>query len=227
MSYATPHQNASSKQTKKLSLNEKLDLILQNQQTILENEARILGEEEKILQKEEEIEQLEKEEINNEKKYHSQEEGTLESLMALQQKLERESKNSMRRITKKDFFKGFIGAFIGVMSHFAFLKAVDVSVELSFIRATALYIVAAIIIITMLYFTGFRQIRKKLLFNFLPLRATILYGVSIITIIFVNFLFGQISEYTIINLYNLVAANIILAVIGAGTADLIGRVEED
>lgn len=79
----------------------------------------------------------------------------------------------------------------------------------------------------MLYFTGFRQIRKKLLFNFLPLRATILYGVSIITIIFVNFLFGQISEYTIINLYNLVAANIILAVIGAGTADLIGRVEED
>ena len=221
------NQLKSKSQNNKLSLNAKLDLILKNQETILENEAKILGEEEKILQKEEEIEQLEREEINNEKKYHTQEEGSLESLLALQQKLEVESKKSMRKITKKDFFKGFIGAFIGVMSHFAFLKAVSISEDLTFMRATALLIVAAIIIITMLYFTGFRQIRNKFVFNFIPLRATILYGVSIFTILFVNFLFGQIYDYSFMGLYNLVAANIILAVIGAGTADLIGRVEED
>ena len=212
---------------KNLSLNDKLDIILKNQQTILENEAKILGEEEKILQKEEEIEQLEREEISNEKNYHTKEEGSLESLLALQQQLEAESKKGMRKITKKDFFKGFIGAFIGVMSHFAFLKAVSISEDLTFMRATALLIVAAIIIVTMLYFTGFRQIRNKFVFNFIPLRATILYGVSIFTILFVNFLFGQIYDYSFLGLYNLVAANIILAVIGAGTADLIGRVEED
>lgn len=212
---------------KNLSLNDKLDIILKNQQTILENEAKILGEEEKILQKEEEIEQLEREEITNEKSYHAKEEGSLESLLALQQQLEAESKKGMRKITKKDFFKGFIGAFIGVMSHFAFLKAVSISEDLTFVRATALLIVAAIIIVTMLYFTGFRQIRNKFVFNFIPLRATILYGVSIFTILFVNFLFGQIHDYSFFGLYNLVAANIILAVIGAGTADLIGRVEED
>ncbi|MFT4244875.1 MAG: hypothetical protein ACMXYB_05470 [Candidatus Woesearchaeota archaeon] len=214
-------------QSNKLSLNAKLDLILKNQETILQNEAKILGREEKILQKEEEIEQLEREEMTNEKNYHTQEEGSLESLLALQQQLENESKKSMRKITKKDFFKGFIGAFIGVMSHFAFLKAVSISEDLTFSRATALLIVAAIIIVTMLYFTGFRQIRNKFVFNFIPLRATILYGVSILTILFVNFLFGQIQDFSFMGLYNLVAANIILAVIGAGTADLIGRVEED
>ena len=220
-------QSTSKSQKSKLSLNDKLDIILKNQQTILENEAKILGEEEKILQKEEEIEQLEREEMTNEKNYHTQEEGSLESLLALQQQLENESKKSMRKITKKDFFKGFIGAFIGVMSHFAFLKAVSISEDLTFTRATALLIVAAIIIVTMLYFTGFRQIRNKFVFNFIPLRATILYGVSIFTILFVNFLFGQIQDFSFLGLYNLVAANIILAVIGAGTADLIGRVEED
>ncbi|MCH8519221.1 MAG: hypothetical protein LAT82_00510 [Nanoarchaeota archaeon] len=219
--------NSNNKLNPKLSLNEKLDLILKNQQTILDNEAKILGEEEKILEKEEEIKRLEEEEMSNEQNYHSKEEGSLESLLALQQKLQNESKKSMRKITKKDFFKGFIGAFIGVMSHFAFLKAVSISEDLTFTRATALFIVAGIIIITMLYFTGFKQIRNKFVLNFIPLRATILYGVSIFTILFVNFLFGQIYDYSFFALYNLVAANIILAVIGAGTADLIGRVEED
>lgn len=211
----------------KLTLNQKLDTILNNQKKILENEAKILGDEEKILQKEEQIENLENQELENENKEFKQGKGTYDSLLELQKKLESQNKKSLQKITKKDFFKGFIGAFIGVMSHFAFLKAVDISYDLSFTRASALFIVAAIIIVTMLYYTGFQRVKKKLLLNFIPLRASILYFVSIITILFVNFLFGQIQDYSIMALYNLIAANIILAVIGAGTADLIGRVEEE
>lgn len=209
------------------TLNEKLDTILRNQKKILSNEAKILGEEEKILEKEEHIESLEDEELIKEDREFEQGKGTYDSLLELQKKLESQNKKSLQKVTKKDFFKGFIGAFIGVMSHFAFLKAVDVSYELSFLRATALFIVAAVIIVTMLYYTGFQRVRKKLLLHFIPLRASILYFVSIITILFVNFLFGQIQNYSFMTLYNLIAANIILAVIGAGTADLIGRAEEE
>ncbi|MFP4402057.1 MAG: hypothetical protein ACLFPL_02400 [Candidatus Nanoarchaeia archaeon] len=218
---------ATKKTTPKTDMNSKLDKMLKNQEIIIENEQKILGEEARIISKEEEIENFEREEFSKEESEIHDEKTALDGLLELQQKLENHSKQSMRKITKKDFFKGFIGSFIGVISHFAFIKAVDVSAELSFTRASALYVVAAVIIITMLYYTGFKQIQKRLIFSFIPLRATILYVVSIFTILFVNFLFGQIESYQPLDLYNLIAANIILAVIGAGTADLIGRVEEE
>lgn len=208
-----------SSSTKKMTLNEKLDKILENEEKILENEKKILGEEE-------EIRKLEEQELQKETQELEQGKDALESLKDLQKTIDESSKKAIRKITKRDFLKGFIGAFIGVMSHFAFTKAVTIATELSFFRATALYIVALVIILSMLYYTGFKNVQKNLVFNFLPLRATILYIVSIFTILFVNLLFGQIQDYSILGLYNLVAANIILAVIGAGTADLIGKMEE-
>lgn len=201
-------------------LNAKLDKILKNQELILDNERKILGEEE-------EIKELERQEIEKENLELTQNENTLQSLEELQKSIQESSRKTVRKITKRDFLKGFIGAFIGVMSHFAFTKAVSIAEHLTVIRATYLYIVALLIIIAMLYYTGFRNIQKQTVLKFLPMRATILYFVSIFTIIFVNLLFAQIESFAFWDVYKLVGANIILAVIGAGTADLIGKMEED
>jgi len=201
------------------SLNDKLNLILKNQEKILENEKKILGEESKI-------EKLEEKELKNEDKFQKNEEETLKELADLEKQIKKNSTNPLKKITKKDMFKGFIGAFVGVMSHFAFTKAADIATELTFWRSTILYLVAILIIVLMLYYTGFRKIEKHIILKFMPYRATVLYIVSIITIIIVNLLFGKLHLPTDFNtVYNLVGASIILAVMGAGTADLIGREE--
>ena len=200
------------------SLNKKLDKILENQKKILEKEGDILEEENKI-------EELEKKELKKEEEIQNSEKDALEELKELEKKM-KSSPSPLYLLTKKDVVKGFIGAFIGVMSHFAFTKAAAIAPEISLYRATLLYIIAFIILIGMIYYSGFRNVKKNLLFNFLPLRATILFVVAIFTIIFVNLIFGQIqTPITFEQIYTLVSANIILAVIGAATADLIGRNE--
>lgn len=204
---------------KKNSLNEKLELILKNQEKILQNEKKILGEEEKI-------EKLENQEIEENKRVEQDEEMQLKELKDLEKEFRKNARNPIKNITKRDIVKGFIGAFIGVIGHFAFSKAADIAPTLDFWRSTILYIVAFIIIVVMLYYTGFRDVKKHIIFQFMPLRALTLYIVSIFTIFVVYFLFGKIHfPVHPMELYQLVGATIILAVIGAGTADLIGRNE--
>lgn len=204
---------------KEKDLNKKLDLILENQKKILSNEKKILKEEGRI-------EEMELQELEEEKKYEKGEKDVLRELQDLENQLKKTS-SPIKKITKRDMIKGFIGAFIGVVGHFAFAKAAEIAVDLSMLRATILYIVAFIVIIVMLYYAGFRKVEKHIVLKFMPLRALILYTVSIITIILVDLLFGKLSfPIAFGELYTLVGANILLAVIGAGTADLIGRNEE-
>lgn len=203
----------------KNSLNEKLDLIIQNQNKILKNEQAILG-------KEDEIENLEKQDLIQDKKANQTEEETLQALENMTKSLNKSISKPLKLVTKRDIFKGFIGAFVGVMGHFAFSKAADIAEKLSMYQTSILYVVAAIMIVIMLYYTGFRNIEKQIVLKFMPLRAITLYTVSIFTIIFVNLIFGKIHfpiEFT--EIYKLVGASIILAVMGAGTADLLGKVE--
>lgn len=209
---------------KKLSLNEKLDKILINQDKILENESKILGEELKI-------EELERKEIEKEISLDKKESQALSELDQLQKNLRNSLYSPMKKITKRDMFKGFIGSFVGIMSHFAFSKGAEIAFNPAFplspLRATFLYLVAFVIIIVMLYYSGFKKIEKTTVLKIMPLRALVLYSVSIVTVIFVNLLFNKLHyPFTFTELYVLVGANIILAVMGAGTADLIGRVED-
>lgn len=204
---------------KKSSLNQKLDTILENQKKILANEKKILGEEEKI-------EELEREELEKEEQQEQTEEEAIKELQKIEKDLKKNSSNPIKKITKRDFIKGFIGAFFGVMSHFAFSKAIDIAPTLTIYNTTILYLFAFAIIIVMLYYTGFRNIEKHIVAKFLPLRALVLYIVSIFTILLVYTLFGKIHiPISVLELYKLVGASIILAVLGAGTADLIGRNE--
>jgi uncharacterized membrane protein len=203
----------------KNSLNNKLDLIIKNQKKILKNEEKILG-------KEEELEDLERQDLEEDKKASLNEEETLNELAKIEKKLNQSISKPLKLVTKRDIFKGFIGAFVGVMGHFAFSKAADIAKTLSMYQTTILYVVAAIMIVIMLYYTGFRNVEKQIVLKFMPLRAITLYSVSIFTILFVNLIFGKIHfplEFT--EVYRLVGASIILAVMGAGTADLLGKVE--
>ena len=203
----------------KNSLNEKLDLIIRNQAKILKNEELILG-------KEDEIEELEKEELAQDKRTSQTEEETLDELAKIEAKLNQSISKPLKLVTKRDLFKGFIGSFVGVMGHFAFSKAADIANNLSMYQTSFLYFVAAVIVIIMLYYTGFRNIEKQIILKFMPLRAITLYSVSIFTILFVNLIFGKIDfplEFT--QIYKIVGSNIILAVMGAVTADLLGKVE--
>ncbi len=204
---------------KDTSLNEKLDKILINQEKILENESKILGEELKI-------EEMETKDLEGDEKTIQNEEEALKELAKLEKSIKSSISSPLKKMTYQDLLKGFIGAFIGVMGHFAFAKAADLVPYIDPIRSALMYVIALIIIVGMLYFTGFRKIEKQVVMKFIPLRATSLFLVSIFTIILVNVLFNKIHyPFSFSEIYSIVAVNIILASMGATTADLIGRVE--
>ena len=218
---------------KKKTTDEKLDIILANEKKILENEAKILGEEKRIEGLEQEELALEQEEIDMEKKdlagdlkIEKSEEDILHEMELIEKDLDASKEKILKKITKKDIAKGFVGAFIGITGHFVFLEAAHYSHEINVYRASIFYAVALFIIVTMLYFTGFRSVEKHFVMKFMPIRALLLYGVSILAVLIVNLIFGQISlPLEFVEIYKLVGASMILAVIGAGTADLIGGSE--
>ena len=186
-----------------------------------------LGDEELVLEEEKKIENDDKKSIRNEKLELKDEGEVLNELSKLEDEFKVNIISSpMKNITKRDLAKGFVGAFVGVMSHFAFVEAAHVATTLNFIQSTVLYLVAFLIIVLMLYYSGFRNIEKHIIVKFMPLRAVVLYSVSVFTILFVNLLFGKFHfPFHFIDIYNLVGASIILAVMGAGTADLLGKGE--
>lgn len=208
--------NKTNKMPKTNLLNEKLNKILLNQKIIIENENKILGEEFNL-------EQLENQELLKEDLNQKTEEDALYELTNLESDLKKKLFSPINKITTRDLFKGFIGAFLGIMGHFAFYKGSEIAQTLTIFMATVLYLIAMAIIVIMLYYTGFRKVRKHIILRFMPIRALILYSVSIFVILWVNLLFGKIHfPISFLEIYKLVGSSIILAVLGAGTADLIG-----
>jgi uncharacterized membrane protein len=132
----------------------------------------------------------------------------------------------LKRITYRDVTKGIIGAFFGIVGHFAFVEGTHLSTEFSFFRSTMLLLTSFVIILIFLYFSGFRKVNDKFVFEFLPIRAIVIFVSSISTVFFVLLIYGMIgADMSFIHIYNSVAAISILAVLGAGTADLIGKNE--
>ena len=74
-----------------------------------------------------------------------------------------------------------------------------------------------------MYETGYRTVKEKKLARFIPTRATVIYLTSLIVVIAIFFLFNQLDFSDPIALYKQVAVTSVLASLGAGTADLIGR----
>ena len=84
-----------------------------------------------------------------------------------------------------------------------------------------MYIVSFFIGAIFLYATGFRKVKQIRVLKFLPLRVTVIYMVSLITISLVLTLFNQYNS--IEELYRQVGVLSLPAIIGASAADLIGE----
>lgn len=219
------------------STNKKLDMILQkiniiekNQKILGTNESELKLEEDKIFSEEEKFIKLEKQQIGEEHKIERDEKEELDEIKKIE-KLEQNIKDNLKdsplkRITYRDITKGVIGAFFGIVGHFAFVEGTHLSSDFSFLRSTMLLVASFVIILLFLYFSGFRKVNDKFIFEFLPIRAVVIFFSAIITVFIVLILYGMISAETPFKeMYNSIAAISILAVLGAGTADLIGKNE--
>ncbi len=204
--------NSKPKSKSKLSLktlNKKLDIILDQLEKI------------KLLEKE--TIKSEMEEINE----LGKEESGIETLEKLEKEVKREVvPKAITKITYRDFVKSIVGAFFGIMGHFAFFYGIELADKLSMLRATLLYFLSFVIGILFVYFTGFRKVSIKRKIMFVPVRVFVIYGVSLIVIVFVLSLFGFITPEThFTEAYKTISSISVLAVLGAVTADLIGREE--
>ncbi|MBW2973553.1 TIGR02587 family membrane protein [Candidatus Woesearchaeota archaeon] len=147
----------------------------------------------------------------------------LKKLEEIEKKIqERVKAHPLRKITYKDIAKGALGAFIGVVAHYTFLYGIHVAAEIDIFRATLLFPIAYLLGGIFLYATGFRKVSGKMLW-FLPVRLTVLYIISLVMAIAVLYLFHPEFSYHFWDGYKQVAAVNLTALIGACTADLIGK----
>ncbi|MBI2670697.1 hypothetical protein HYX18_01825 [Candidatus Woesearchaeota archaeon] len=169
------------------------------------------------LEKEEEkLERLTKKELQE-----------LEELKQLEEEIKKSVKESpLKRITTKDMARGLVGSFFGIVAHFAFAKGVEFTEQPSFtmVRATILFIISIGIGFIFLYATGYREIKDMKLLSILPIRLIVIFGISMVSILAVLSIYGIINSHsTFQEIYKQVAAISPLAIIGAATADLIGK----
>ena len=180
-------------------INRKLDLLLKQERKGLKKEAVVEKEEEAELTKLKELESFEKE-IMTEVGPHP-----------------------LRQLTYKDVIKGSIGAFIGIAAHYSFVYGVKVAAEIDVFRATLLFPIAYAFGGIFMYLTGFRRIKDPKIVSFLPIRLTVLYLVAVVTAILLLLLFNPEFLHDFWTAYKQVATVTLSAVIGACTADLIGK----
>lgn len=178
---------------------EKINGVEKKEEEIAKKEAAIIAEEKKIEKETEKVEKMEKE-------------------------IKREvTPKPLRVISIKDLSKGVVGAFIGVVAHFAFIYGKQIASDITMTRATILLAFSYVLIIILMYETGYREIKEKSLLGILPKRATAIYLTSLIMIPVIFFLFNQLNLSNLAELYKQIAVTSVLASVGAGTADLIGR----
>ncbi|MBN1646288.1 DUF2391 family protein [Candidatus Woesearchaeota archaeon] len=201
-------------------INQKLDIILDEQSKLFNMDKELRKSEKKIIGLEEqelaEEVKISKDEINEEEE--------LKKIESLEQQIkERVGPHPLIRITYKDITKGAIGAFVGIVGHFAFLEGVHVAENLTMLRATLLYIIALLIGLGFLYFSGFRKVKQVRIMHFVPIRLLVIYFTAVAIIALVFYIFGLFGWHTTFTeAYKSISAVMILAIIGAATADLIG-----
>ena len=131
----------------------------------------------------------------------------------------------LRRVTYRDVAKGAIGAFIGTTAHYSFIYGVKVAHQIDLTRAILLFPLAFAIGGVFLYITGFRKIKSTQLLWFLPVRLTALFITSLAVSFFVLYLLHPTFLHQPIEMFKTLATVQLSAIIGACTADLIGKEE--
>ena len=208
------------KKRKKNSLvSRKLDQVIELQKKQLENQDKLkkleLEELEEFKEEDEDIEGLEETEENILKK--------VEELENIEKKIRQEVvQHPLRKITYKDVGKSMVGAFVGLVSHYAVLEGVHFAETISITRASFMFFVSLMIGLIVLYYTGFRKIRDIRLLSLLPLRLIVIFSSTLFTIILVLFVIGKLDGLHYIEIYKSVAVLSMPGMIGAAVADLIG-----
>lgn len=173
------------------------------------------------------IERDEAQDLAADERLADEEEQELDELKKLE-RLEQEVKRDvapkpLARITYHDFTKGVIGAFFGIVGHFAFFYGSKIAHDITVGRAHALMVTSLAILVLFIYFSGFRKLKKSRKHHLIPWRVLVIYLTAHAVIFFVLFLFGKISfSMPGVEIYKNVATVSLLAVMGAATADLIG-----
>ena len=212
----------SKKQKEKISHEPKL-LHDDIQKLVLLYEEKKVEQRVKDVQDEEEsIEKKEGEIATEEKKLEKE----TEKIENIEKKIAKDVETKpLTRFNFKDLNKGIIGAFIGVVAHFGFIYGKAIANSITVPRATLLLVFSYLLILILMYETGYREVKEKRLLGFLPKRATIIYFTSIVVVIIIFLLFGlvDLNAPNFIDLYKSVAVTSVLATLGAGTADLLGK----
>jgi uncharacterized membrane protein len=190
---------------------------------ILAVEGKLLREEEKIEKEEAKIEKEDKglEKINETLK---REESDIEKLEKIEEEIKAEvGGHPLANVTFKDLTKGFIGAFIGLVIHYTFVYGVEIAEVLTMTRATIMFPLTFLVGLLFIYATGFRKVQDKKLLLYMPLRMFILYTCSLIMSILVLYLFYPTFGHSFEHSYKMIAGVMLAAVVGACTADLLGK----
>ncbi len=171
---------------------------------------RILAEERKIEAEERKIERMGQQE--------------LAELQKLEKDVRGYASHPLTRITYHDLIRGSIGAVFGTVGHFAFFYGVEIAEKISAGRATFLYLLSLLICFLFMYYSGFRKVREVKVKRFIPLRVIVIYSVALAVVALTLFAFGFIDTHSsFVEVYKTVATNSLLAVLGASTADILGK----
>ncbi len=149
----------------------------------------------------------------------------LKELKKLEQDIKKtQAPHPLTKITYKDVIRGSIGALFGTVGHFAFFYGAELAETISMQRATFLYLLSLLVCFLFMYYSGFRKVKEIKVMHFIPIRVAVVYVVALVVIFITLFVFGFInltSSFT--HIYKTIATNSLLAVLGASTADILGK----
>lgn len=206
-------KKAGSKSASLSQINKKLDLILSEQKNLEKEERK--------------VESLEKEELAEEAEVEKEEEKELSELQKLERLEETVRKevvpHPLKTITYKDLARGSIGALFGSVAHYTFLYGIEVAEKITFFKAILLFVLSLAVGGLFLYATGFRKIKDPKLIILFPIRLILLYAISIIMSSVVLWFFEPTFGHSFDESFKQLSTTTLLAIIGACTADLLGR----
>lgn len=214
------------KTAKKIKSIEKQDIPMVSLKSAL-HDLEVLSEEKKVEHKVDEIEKK-AEQIEQKEAQIAKEEKKLEKetqkVEGIERKIEKEiSQKPLTSFNFRDLNKGIVGAFIGVVAHFGFIYGSVLADKITTARASLLLLFSYLLIVVLMYETGYREIKEKRLLGILPKRATFIFLTSIFVVAAIFFLFNMVDLKDPIGFFKQIAVTSVLASLGAGTADLLGK----
>jgi uncharacterized membrane protein len=208
----------------KQGTSKKLDKIISTENKLLQIEKEVEQKEDKLTAEEGKVESEEENFEKKEENFEKKEETDIEKLEKIEEEIKEETgDHPLANVTFKDLAKGLIGAFIGLAIHYTFVYGVEIAKDLTMTRATIMFPLTFLVGLLFIYATGFRKIKDTKILIYMPMRLLVLYVCALVMSILVLFLFYPNFGHSLEESYKMVSAVMLAAVVGACTADLIGK----